>query len=65
MDRSDTYKLSFKPRCKALHDEELDSMENAKIQPVDTAAIRKRREQFVSQNRVQQSMLQRLIHGSE
>jgi carboxypeptidase Q len=57
MDRSDTYKLSFKADASRYTDEELDSMENAKMQPVDTAAIRKRREQFISQNRAQQSML--------
>ena len=65
MDRSDTYKLSFKPDARRYSDEELDSMENAKMQPVDTAAARKRREQFISQNRVQQSLLATLeINGS-
>ena len=56
IDRNDSYKLSFEPDAKRYTDAELDSMENFKIQPVDTAAMRKRREQFRNSNREQQSM---------
>ena len=51
-DRNDSYKLSFKPDASRYTDEDLDSMANNKIQPADTAAIRRRREQFTNQNRV-------------
>ncbi|MEP6926114.1 MAG: M20/M25/M40 family metallo-hydrolase [Ginsengibacter sp.] len=59
-DKTDSYKLSFKTDAKRYTDEELDSMSNIKMQPVDTAAARKRREQFINQNRVQQSLLNTL-----
>ncbi len=48
MDNNDSYKLSFKPDARRYTDEELDSMENIKMQPEDTAAMRRRREQFRS-----------------
>jgi carboxypeptidase Q len=59
-DRNDVYKLSFKPDARRYTDGELDSMANSKIQPVDTAAARKRREQFIAQNRAQQSLVNTL-----
>ncbi|MDB5224239.1 MAG: family metallo-hydrolase [Chitinophagaceae bacterium] len=49
MDRSDRYNLSFKPDAARYTDAELDSMSNLKLQPVDTAAQRRRREQFQRQ----------------
>ncbi|MEP6948869.1 MAG: M20/M25/M40 family metallo-hydrolase [Ginsengibacter sp.] len=60
MDRNDFYKLSFKPDARRYTDQELDSMANFKMPPADTAAARKRREQFISQNRAQQSLLNTL-----
>jgi carboxypeptidase Q len=55
-DRTDTYTQSFKPDATRYTDAELDSMENYKMEPVDTAAMRKRREQFRNQRRDEQSM---------
>ncbi len=49
LDRSDKYNLSFKPDASRYSDAELDSMANYKLQPVDTAAMRRRREQFQRQ----------------
>ncbi len=60
LDRSDSYKLSFKADAGRYTDTELDSMTNFKMQPVDTAAARRRREQFLGQNRGQQSMMNTL-----
>ncbi len=60
LDREDSYSLSFKPDAKRYTDEELDSMASEKMQPVDTAARRKRREQFISQYRAQESILNTL-----
>ena len=67
MDRNETYKLSFEPDATRYTDEQLDSMTNIKMQPEDTAAMRRRREQFRNQNRAQQSMLNTLksLAGSE
>ncbi len=48
LDRSDKYNLSFKPDATRYTDAELDSMSNIKMQPADTAAMRRRREQFGS-----------------
>ena len=48
MNTDDSYKLSFKPDARRYSDEELDSMENIKMHPEDTAAIRRRRERFRS-----------------
>jgi hypothetical protein len=59
-DRDDSYKLSFEPDASRYTDAKLDSMANEKIQPVDTAAMRRRREQFRSRLRGQQSMLNTL-----
>ncbi len=55
-DRNDTYTQSFKPDAVRYTDAELDSMQNYKMEPVDTAAMRKRREQFRNQRRDEQSM---------
>lgn len=55
-DRTDTYTQSFKPDAVRYTDAELDSMQNYKMEPVDTAAMRKRREQFRNQRRDEQSM---------
>lgn len=60
LDRNDSYQLSFKPDAARYTDEELDSMENIKMQPEDTAALRRRREQFRNRNRNEQSMLNTL-----
>jgi carboxypeptidase Q len=60
MDRDDSYHLSYKPDASRYTDEELDSMENKQMQPVDTAAMRRRREQFRSRFRGEQSMLNAL-----
>jgi carboxypeptidase Q len=49
LDRNDKYNLSFKPDASRYTDVELDSMSKEKIQPVDTAAMRRRREQFQRQ----------------
>jgi hypothetical protein len=49
LDRNDKYNLSFKPDASRYTDAELDSMTNFKMQPVDTAAQRRRREQFQRQ----------------
>lgn len=64
-DRDEKYKLSFEPDAHRLTDAELDSMSNETIKPVDTAAMRKRREQFMNQNRSQQSMLKTLKEMAE
>ncbi len=55
-DRTDTYTQSFKPDAVRYTDAELDSIQNYKMEPVDTAAMRKRREQFRNQRRDEQSM---------
>ena len=60
VDRTDSYKLSFKPDATRYTDAELDSMANIKLQPEDTAAQRKRREQNRNQNRTQQILLSTL-----
>lgn len=49
LDRNDKYNLSFKSDALRYTDMELDSMTNEKMQPVDTAAMRRRREQFQRQ----------------
>jgi carboxypeptidase Q len=46
MDSDDSYKLSFKPDARRYTDEELDSMENIKLEREDTAATGRRRERF-------------------
>jgi Predicted aminopeptidases len=48
LDRNDKYNLSFKPDASRYTDAELDSMANLKLEPVDTDAMRRRREQFRS-----------------
>ena len=60
MDRNDSYKLSFEPDAKRYTDEQLDSMANIKPQPEDTAAMRRRREEFRNRNRGEQIMLNAL-----
>ena len=64
-DRDDKYKLSFEPDARRYSDAELDSMSNETIKPTDTAAMRKRREQFMNQNRSQQIMLKTLKDMAE
>ncbi len=59
-DRDDSYQLSFKPDARRYTDAELDSMQNRVMQPVDTAAMRRRREQFRNRFRGEQSMLNAL-----
>ena len=49
LDRTDKYNLSFKADASRYTDTELDSMDNSKIKPIDTAAMRRRREQFQRQ----------------
>ena len=61
LDRTDSYKLSFKPDAIRYTDVELDSMANIKMQPVDTAAQRRRREQNFNQNRAQQALVNTLV----
>ena len=56
LDRTDSYKLSFKPDAARLTDDQLDSMANIKMQAPDTAAQRRRREQGMNQNRGQQAL---------
>lgn len=56
-DRSDSYNQSFKPDATRYTDTELDSMNAYQEKPVDTAAARKRREEFRSRGREQQSVL--------
>lgn len=60
LDRTDSYKLSFKSDAARLTDAELDSMANIKLQPQDTAAQRRRREQGRNQNRGQQALISTL-----
>jgi carboxypeptidase Q len=60
LDRNDAYNLSFRPDARRYTDQQLDSMANIKLQPADTSAIRKRREQFITQNRDQQSIINTL-----
>ncbi|MFT3911952.1 MAG: M20/M25/M40 family metallo-hydrolase [Ferruginibacter sp.] len=60
VDRTDAYKLSFAADATRFTDAELDSMANIKIEPVDTAAQRRRREQNRNQNRGQQAMMNTL-----
>lgn len=61
LDRDDKYELSFKPDAHRYTDAELDSMENVKPasreRNFDTAAMRRRREQFGGQRRAEQSLL--------
>jgi carboxypeptidase Q len=56
-ERSDTYAQSFKPDATRYTDAELDSMNDYKIVPVDTAAARKRREEMRRRGRDELSML--------
>ena len=60
MDSDDSYQLSFKPDASRYRDEELDSMENIKMEPEDTAAMRRRREQFRARYLGQQKLLNSL-----
>ncbi len=60
VDRTESYKLSFKPDATRLTDAELDSMANIKLQPEDTTAQRRRREQNRNQNRAQQALMNTL-----
>lgn len=60
MNTDDSYKLSFKPDARRYANEELDSMENIKMQPEDTAAMRRRREQFRARYLGQQKLLNSL-----
>ena len=46
LDRNDVYTPSYKPDARRYSDAELDSMASLKIEQMDTAALRKRREQF-------------------
>jgi len=46
LDREESYRQSFKPDATRATDEQLDSMSKAVIRPVDTAEMRRRREQF-------------------
>jgi len=57
LDHNDVYKQSFKPDATRYTDTELDSMAALTPQPVDTAAQRRRREQFLRQGGGQQRML--------
>jgi carboxypeptidase Q len=57
IDRLENYEQSFKPDAVRYTDAELDSMNDFKMQPVDTAAMRRRREQFRRQGGALQSML--------
>ncbi|MDQ6756802.1 MAG: M20/M25/M40 family metallo-hydrolase [Bacteroidota bacterium] len=49
LDRTDKYDLSFKADAKRYTDADLDSMENFKPQPIDTATQRRRRDLFQRQ----------------
>ncbi|HVZ97390.1 MAG TPA: M20/M25/M40 family metallo-hydrolase [Chitinophagaceae bacterium] len=60
LDRHDSYGLSFKPDARRYTDAELDSMENIQPRPIDTAAMRRRREEFRNRNRGEQAMLNAL-----
>jgi len=52
LDRNDVYNQSFKADATRYTDAQLDTMEMAKPPaPIDTAALRRRREQFANQNR--------------
>ncbi|MBS1730723.1 MAG: M20/M25/M40 family metallo-hydrolase [Bacteroidetes bacterium] len=64
-DKEDKYTFSFEPDAHRWTDAELDSMANETIKPADTAAIRKRREQFLTQYRSQQSMQKTLKEMAE
>ncbi|MEO7524573.1 MAG: M20/M25/M40 family metallo-hydrolase [Ferruginibacter sp.] len=57
VDRTDAYQLSFEADATRFTDAELDSMAKIRIEPVDTAAQRKRREQNRNANRTQQALL--------
>lgn len=46
LDRTEVYKQSFKPDASRFTDEELKKMADATLQPQDTAAMRRRMEQF-------------------
>ena len=48
LDRTDKYDMSFKPDASRYTDAELDSFTNIKMQLTDTAANRRRRQQFGS-----------------
>jgi carboxypeptidase Q len=49
MDQDETYRQSFHPDASRYTDAELDTMAQAVMRPVDTAAVRRRREQFQRQ----------------
>jgi carboxypeptidase Q len=49
MEQDEAYKQSFKPDATRYTDEQLDSLSHAVMRPVDTAAARRRREQFQRQ----------------
>ncbi len=55
-DRDEKYELGFKPDARRYTDEQLDSMANEKVQVADTAARRRRREEFRARYRGQQAM---------
>jgi carboxypeptidase Q len=46
LERQDVYKSSFKPDATRYTDEELDSLSKVVMKPVDTAELRRRRQQF-------------------
>lgn len=63
IDRNDVYKQSFTADANRYTDSQLTNMANATMQPrgpVDTAALRRRREQFARQGGGQASMLNTL-----
>ena len=57
VDHNDIYKPTYKSDAERYTDAELDSMAAVVPQPVDTAAMRRRREQFMRQGGGQQRML--------
>lgn len=57
IDRIENYQHSFKADATRYTDAELDSMNDSKMQPIDTAAMRRRREQFRMQGGNMRSML--------
>lgn len=51
LDRTDNYNMSFQPDAIRFTDAELDSMAKEEMKPVDTAAMRKRYEAYMKNNK--------------
>lgn len=65
LDNLENYNQSFKPDASRYSDEALEEMGNAQVKPVDTAAMRRRRERFMGQRGGMRAMLATLKEMAE